>query len=157
MKAYFRFIGTFLFIDAIVGIVILLIGIGPVISNAANIPDGWLSVLQYILILVSVVVFGPALGLLFISHSDHLDDHSKYIPKQTKIISSESKEKALGDNWSPLEENIDEQKGQKEDWHITFEKRKIIGEVNYDSHLSEKEIEELMKLPMDEFRQKLGK
>lgn len=122
MSKYFRFIGTIEMAGFIIGVIYSLIDMVGAFNNHS--PDSLLK----LFIFIAVLVFGPALGLLFFSVADLLDTEAK---RET----------------DPYKAALNEKNSIEEP-----DKRLLIAKNNYDRHLSEIEVEELMKLSLDDLK-----
>lgn len=155
MSGYFKFVGIILIIGAvgwgIYSIVEFVDALFAVIDSGSS--EGWKLILLWLLSFIVSIIFAPALGLLFYSYGQHLE----CAPIHSAVRTTQPAQKVSGNNWetNPTAEKKKEPEID-ESWQEAFEKRSIIAKNNYDKHLSEDEVERLMKLPLDEVKKKLG-
>jgi hypothetical protein len=110
----------------------------------------WWQVSLFFELLVITSVFGPALGLLFVSHANVLGKNQQtkieyvyantesHIASKPKIIKPEEARESISNSWD-----------------MTFKKKEIIDKYNEDKHLSFQEVNDLMKLSLDDLKKKL--
>ena len=72
MKFYFRVVGWVIIMGWLIGIIMFSIYMGSNFTKVDNLTKGLL-----VISLISLIIIGPALGLLFLSHADFIDKYEK--------------------------------------------------------------------------------
>lgn len=138
MSKYLRFVGIIELIGFIVGLICAFIAM--INSFASNSPNA----LYSLLIFIAVLVFGPAVGFLFLSVGSLLESENTRLQEEADKREKERKQViAVPDN--------------EDNFTSDIEKKALIAKHNYDRHLSQRDIEELMKLSLDELKSVLEK
>ena len=132
MSKYFRFVGIVELLGFVVGLIYCTINMVGAFSS--NSPDA----LLILLIFFAVLVFGPAVGLLFLAVASLLEN------QPTNQENSNSSQEDYG-----VEQNKSKNEKQ-EPFTEQQEKRALIAKNNYDKHLSDDDVENLMKLSLED-------
>ena len=154
MSKYFKFVGYVGLIGVIGVLIWRFIAFGDLMINHSDLPNYGDMVFIHILIILITIVFGPATGLLFVMFGEHLEPR-RYKPVNQQVVTEEHR---YGDNWNtnPSTNNIGHMKNQSmtDSWGEIFKKKEIIDANNEDKHLSFNEVNELMKLSIEELEEK---
>lgn len=139
MAKYLRFIGIIELLGFAIGLIFAFISM--ITAFTSNSPTA----MYALLIFLAVLVFGPAVGFLFLSVASLLDNESIRLQEEAEKLDKEQRQATTTSN-------------QKDDSYADdMEKKALIAKHNFDKHLSESEVEELMRLPLAELKMILEK